>query len=184
MPAERTLDPFADEPCIDAAIARVPAPALISLSIAAVAIGVGQGALDDVVEIASTKTPLLADSTLALNPHFQFVLANADTTLRAARALLYENAEATWATVAEGSPLSFTERARIRATAVWATNRAVEVVTDAYRAGGGSPIYSTSPLQRRLRDINTLAQHFLVRNDTMTTAGAILAGLDVSPAVF
>jgi indole-3-acetate monooxygenase len=184
VPSDRTLVPFVDEPCIDAVIARIPPPALLSLGIASIAVGIGQGALDDIVELATKKTPLLAESTLARSGHFQLELANADTALRAARALLYESAGSMWAIVAAGAPLSLEDRARIRAAAVWATNRAIEVVTSAYRAGGGSSVYASSPLQRRLRDVNALAQHFLVRNDTLTTAGAILAGQDVSVMVF
>ena len=76
------------------------------------------------------------------------------------------------------------EEARIRAGAVWATDRAVSVVDTAYRAGGGSSLYSSCPLQRRLRDIHALTQHFLVRRDTMTTAGAILAGNEVHVLLF
>jgi alkylation response protein AidB-like acyl-CoA dehydrogenase len=182
--SDLTLDPFADDPCIDAVIARVPPPALLSLSIASVAIGIARGALDDIIALATAKTPLLAEGALAGNSHFQFELANADAALRAARALLYETAEATWGTVAGGSPLSLIDRARIRAAAVWATNRATEVVTGAYRAGGGSSVYASSPQQRRLRDVNALTQHFLVRNDTLTMAGAVLAGQDISPTVF
>jgi indole-3-acetate monooxygenase len=184
VPSERTLVPLVDRPCIDAVIARIPPPALASLSIASVAVGIAQGALDDIIELATKKTPLLAESTLARNGHFQFELANADAALRAARALLYESAESVWATAAGGSPLSIEDRARIRAAAVWTTNRAAEVVTSAYRAGGGSSVYASSPLQRRLRDVNAVTQHFLVRKDTLTTAGAILAGQDVSVMVF
>lgn len=184
VPSERTLVPLVDEPCIDAVIARIPPPALLSLSIASIAVGIGQGALDDIIELANKKTPLLAGSTLAGNGHFQLELANGDTALRATRALLHETAESLWTTTAAGTPLSLEARARIRAAAVWATNRATEVVTSAYRAGGGSSIYAASPLQRRLRDVNALTQHFLVRNDTLTTAGAILAGQDVSVMVF
>jgi alkylation response protein AidB-like acyl-CoA dehydrogenase len=182
--SDRTLVPLVDEPCIDAVIARIPPPALLSLNIASIAVGIGRGALDDIIELATAKIPLLAENTLARNGHFQFELANADAALRAARALLYESAEAAWATVAAGLPLPLEDRARIRAAAVWATNRAIEVVTSAYRAGGGSSVYASSPLQRRLRDVNALTQHFLVRNDTLTTAGAILAGQDVSVMVF
>ena len=109
-----------------------------------------------------------------------FVTLGADYTAE----LLHETAESLWTTTAAGTPLSLEARARIRAAAVWATNRATEVVTSAYRAGGGSSIYAASPLQRRLRDVNALTQHFLVRNDTLTTAGAILAGQDVSVMVF
>ena len=81
-------------------------------------------------------------------------------------------------------PFTLPQRARLRAAAVWATARAVAVVEAAYRAGGGSSIYADCPLQRRLRDVHAVTQHFLVKRDTLTTAGAILAGQDVSPPIF
>jgi hypothetical protein len=40
------------------------------MGIAAVALGVAQGALDDVVELAATKMPLLAAQPLATNSQF------------------------------------------------------------------------------------------------------------------
>jgi hypothetical protein len=86
--------------------------------------------------------------------------------------------------VAAGSALTLEDRARMRATAVWVAHRAASIVATAYRAGGGSSPYSTCPLQRRLRDIDALTQHFLVRRDTLVTAGAILAGQDVDVAIF
>jgi hypothetical protein len=57
-------------------------------------------------------------------------------------------------------------------------------VNTAYRSGGGSSPYLECPLQRRSRDINALTQHFLVKRETLTTAGAILAGQDVNVMVF
>jgi hypothetical protein len=45
-------------------------------------------------------------------------------------------------------------------------------------------VYADSPLQRRLRDIHAVTQHFLVKQDTMITAGAVLAGQDVTVPVF
>jgi alkylation response protein AidB-like acyl-CoA dehydrogenase len=80
--------------------------------------------------------------------------------------------------------MTLEQRARVRAAAVWVTEAAAGVVMSAYRAGGGSSIYGESPLQRRLRDVNAVTQHFLVRPDTLTTAGAILAGQEVSVPVF
>jgi indole-3-acetate monooxygenase len=184
VPRERTLDPLAGESCIDDPIARVPVPALLCLAIGSVALGIAQGAMEDIVAVAVAKTPLLAENKLAANPHFQFQLARADTGLRAARALLYESAESTWAMAAGGSALTLEQRARVRAAAVWVTEIAAEVVMSAYRAGGGSSVYDESPLQRRLRDINALTQHFLVRPDTLTTAGAILCGQELTVPVF
>ncbi len=181
---ERTFMPLADEPCLDEPVVNIPPPALFSLGIASVAIGVAQGALHDIVALAVDKTPLLANGPLASNPLFQLELAIADTELRAARALLYETAEAAWATASGTAPFDLEERARIRATAVWATERASAVVGAAYRSGGGSSVYTDCPLQRRLRDIQAVTQHFLVKRDTLTTAGAILAGQDVQVMVF
>ena len=58
------------------------------------------------------------------------------------------------------------------------------MVDVAYHAGGGSSLYIDSPLQRRLRDIHAVTQHFLVKADTLTTAGAVLAGQDADLTVF
>ena len=184
VPAERTVRPFEDPPCVDEPIVRIPPPPLIAPMIASVALGVAQGALDDILAIAAGKVPLLEHATLATSPHFQFELAMADTELRAARALLHESAEATWAAAVEGAPLTWEQRARARAAAVWATDRAAAVVGTAYRAAGGSSLYADCPLQRRLRDVHAVTQHFLVKRDTLTTAGAVLAGQDVTVPVF
>jgi alkylation response protein AidB-like acyl-CoA dehydrogenase len=72
----------------------------------------------------------------------------------------------------------------MRATAQWVTERSAAVVDAAYRAGGGSSLYVDCPLQRRLRDVRAITQHFLVKRDTMTTVGAILAGQDAELVVF
>jgi alkylation response protein AidB-like acyl-CoA dehydrogenase len=97
---------------------------------------------------------------------------------------VHEAAELAWATAAAGATLTLAQRARIRAAAAWATDRAAAIVTTAHRSGGGSSVYLDCPLQRRLRDIHAVTQHFLVRRDTFTTAGAILAGRDLELAVF
>ena len=182
--ADRTWRPLEDEPCLDEPVVRIPVPSLIALMVASVAVGLAQGALDDAVALAGHKVPLLADAPLTADALFQADLANADTDLRAVRALLHESAGALWATAVEGEPFSLRQRAQARAAAVWATTRAVAVVETAYRSGGGTAIYRTCPLERRLRDIHTLTQHFIVRQNTMTTAGAVLAGQDVDVVVF
>ena len=48
VPAERTYDPMGGEPCIDALIVHLPPPAVFSLVMASVALGIAQGALDDI----------------------------------------------------------------------------------------------------------------------------------------
>jgi indole-3-acetate monooxygenase len=86
--------------------------------------------------------------------------------------------------VTTGGELTLEQRARIRAAGVWVTARSVAVVEAAYRSGGGSSIYVDCPLQRRLRDVHAVTQHFAVKPDTLTTAGAVLAGQDITVPVF
>jgi alkylation response protein AidB-like acyl-CoA dehydrogenase len=178
VPAERSFVLW-DEPCLDVALLRIPELSLSSLRIGAVAVGIAHGALGEVTDLATGKVPLFSDRTLASNPLFQHQLADADAQLRAARTLLYTDADSAWATAVAGTPFTPEHRARIRGTATWVAKTAASVVDTAYTAGGGSSIYDTSPLQRRLRDIHALTQHFAVKLDTFTTAGAVLAGQDV-----
>jgi alkylation response protein AidB-like acyl-CoA dehydrogenase len=184
VPAQRTCLTWMDEPCLDEPLTRIVPPPLYALGVASVALGIAQSALDDILALSASKVPLLARSALAANPLFQHQLAVADTKLRAARGLLYGDATSAWATAVAGAALTPEQRARIRASATWAAATAASVVDMAYGAGGGSSIYSANPLQRRFRDIRALTQHFLVKLDTFTTAGAVLAGEEVDLTVF
>jgi alkylation response protein AidB-like acyl-CoA dehydrogenase len=178
VPAERSFAVW-DEPCVDIPLLRIPELSLASLSIGAVAVGIADGAIGEINDLATGKVPMFSDGTLASNPLFQNQLADADAQLRAARALLYADADEAWATAVARRPLTPDHRARVRASATWVTRTAATVVDMAYTAGGGSSLYASNPLQRRLRDIHALTQHFGVKLDTFTKAGAVLAGQDV-----
>jgi alkylation response protein AidB-like acyl-CoA dehydrogenase len=184
VPPERTFVPLEDVPCVDVPIVRIPTPAVFALGIAAVAIGTAQGALDDVVELAQEKLPLLAPTTLATHEQFQDGLARADARLGAGRSLLVGVARQLWASAETGASPSLEDRARARAAAAWATDAALDVTEFAYRAAGGGAVSRGSSLQRRLRDVHAITQHFLVRPDTFVAAGAILAGQGLSLPVF
>ena len=182
--AERTCLPFADPPCLDEPLLRMPMPPVFAFGVASAAVGIAQGALEDILALSAGKVPLLAHSALATNPLFQNQLGEADAQLRAARGLLYADAAAAWGTAAAGAELTPEHRVRMRATTTWAATTAASVVDMAYHAGGGSSIYAGSPLQRRFRDVHAITQHFLVKLDTFTTAGAVLAGAEADLTVF
>lgn len=182
--ADMTAPSLAENPCFDDPVVHLPVPAVFALAIASVAVGNAQGALDDVEELATTKMPLLASAPLATNALYQFDLASARTELHAARALLTELAETAWDRAVRGVPTSLDDRAMLRAAGVWATHRAAAVARSAYLSGGGSSVYEDCPLQRRLRDADAITQHFLVKRDALTTAGAAFAGQEVQVPAF
>jgi len=177
VPDERSFTLW-DEPALDGPLWRIPELSLSSLMMANVAVGIAEGALGEITTLASGKVPMLADSTLGANALFQHDLAEADARLRAARALLDADAATAWRIADAGRELSPEDRARTRSTAVWVARTAACVVDAAYHAGGGTSVYVSSPLQRRLRDVHAVTQHFALKPDTLTLAGSVLAGQD------
>lgn len=164
---------------LDFTLLRIPELSLSTMTLAAVAVGIAAGALGEVAELAGGKVPMFADTTLAANPLFRNQLGEADAALRAGRSLLHRDAAEAWAMAADRAPFDDPARARFRSATTWITATAAHVVDVAYRASGGTGLYTGSPLQRRLRDIHTVTQHFGLKLDTYTLAGAVLAGQDV-----
>ena len=181
-PEERTFSLFAGSSTLEGATFAIPILSELSLHTAAVAVGIGQGALDDLADLVSgAKRRLFAAHRLAESAVFQDLFGEADASLRAGRALLHMDADFAWAKAERGEPFSLLERARIRATATRVTGLAAQVVDAAYTAGGGTSVYASSPLQRRLRDIHALTQHIGVSRDAFAHVGALLAGEELDP---
>ena len=104
--------------------------------------------------------------------------AQAEAALRAARALLYEAIDQAWSAAVANGQVSVQDRASLRLAATHATSASAAVVATAYRLGGGSAIYDSSPLQRRFRDAHVATQHMLVGPATWELMGRLLLGLE------
>ncbi|MFV2101569.1 acyl-CoA dehydrogenase family protein [Micromonospora sp. LOL_024] len=155
----------------EAAVHRI---AQSSLIIGAVAVGLADGALTDLVQLATEgKRPALSARRLAASTVFQDRLGEAQTMHRAARALLYAEAAEAQAATDTSTPL---RRARLRAAAAQVTSLCAQVVDAAHTLAGGTAVYETSPLQRRLRDMRTATQHFVAGRDSYATLGALAVG--------
>ncbi|WP_223884296.1 acyl-CoA dehydrogenase family protein [Micromonospora craniellae] len=149
-----------------------------SLIIGAVAVGLADGALTDLVRLAADgKRPALSARRLADSPVFQDRLGEAQTMHRAARALLYAEAAESATAPDAASPGG---RARLRAAAAQVTSLCAQVVDVAYTLSGGTAVYDTSPLQRRMRDMRTATQHFVAGRDSYATLGALAVDEETS----
>jgi alkylation response protein AidB-like acyl-CoA dehydrogenase len=184
VPDELSFIVFGGEPSVDVPTLRVPEVARAAIQIASVTIGVAQGALDEILALALDKTPTFAEGPLVANPLFQHQFGEAQTQLRAARTALRAEADIAWAKAQAGAPFSTEDRAHVRGITTWVTKTATAVVDTAYQAGGSSAFYSGNSLQRRLRDAHVLTQHFVMKADTFTKVGAVLAGQEVDLTLF
>ncbi len=160
----------------------LPGPAFVmpmlqfSMHIGAVALGIAEGTIADLVALAGTKkVRLYARAELADQPLFQYRLGHAEADARAARALLTSSAASYWARAQAGTvdPTMVNE---VLQTTAWVVETSARAVDACYQAGGGTALYETSPLQRRLRDIHTLTQHASVQENVFATAGAAKLG--------
>jgi alkylation response protein AidB-like acyl-CoA dehydrogenase len=147
-----------------------------SLHIASVALGIAEGALADLVGFAATKKKrLYAQVALPDSPLFQHRIGHAEADLLAARAMLRERAEELWAQACAGE-VSPPFAPRVLQTSGWIAETAARAVDACYTAAGGSALYESSPLQRRLRDVHALTQHASLQDTVFTNAGLLRLG--------
>jgi indole-3-acetate monooxygenase len=65
-------------------------------------------------------------------------------------------------------------------TGIWLANTAVRVADACFSLGGGSALYETSPLQRRMRDMHAAAQHAAVPQRHNVGAGKMLLAVSAA----
>ena len=154
---------------------------LLAVSVAAVALGIGRAALDEIREMAPKKMPVGRRKPLSEWSVAQVSLAEGEAALRAGRAFLFEAIGGMWGTLEGGEQPTAQERALVRLAASQAVQGAVRAVDIAYNLGGGTSIYESSRLQRQFRDIHAVTQHVSVGPSSMEAAGRVLLGQDVPP---
>jgi alkylation response protein AidB-like acyl-CoA dehydrogenase len=143
---------------------------------AAVAVGIAQGALDDIIGIAGDKTPAMSRSKLAADPVAQHMVGSLATDLHMARALLHDVARGDQGSAPLGPPDNTATVIR-RARLARAASVAASVVDACYTVSGTTGLFESCPLQRRLRDVRAVTQHFLLsaRSAFAPVGAAVLA---------
>jgi len=181
VPSGHSASLFGDSPREPGPLYAFPIFGLLALAISGVALGIARGAIEDLLELAVGKLPTLQTKPLAAQSDTQIRVAKAEANLRAARALVGEAIGEAWRDVEGGGEVSLESRAALRMAANHAMVSSAGVVDEMYSLGGGTSIYSTSPLQRRFRDVHTATQHVLVGPPVWQTAGRVLLGQQVRP---
>lgn len=149
-----------------------------------VALGIGRRALDEVTELAKTKKRGYrgTEALIADRGSFQRFLGESDMRLRAAKSLCMETLEEAWELVTEGITPPPELQVRLRASSTYSTEEVVDVVSQSFRFGGGSAMFSSHVLQKCLRDVHAAAQHNMVSDRAYENHGQFLLGFpDANP---
>ena len=176
VPEAFTWDPDRAAPQRGGPLYHLGMPGFVANEHAAFALGVGRCALDAITTMAAGKARGVTPTVLADRPAFQRFVGASELKLRAARALAVEANQAAWSTVSSGGRLTPRQHAELRSAAVHATEAALDVVTGAFRAAGGTALYQSNVLQRCLRDLNAGAQHFMVSDSAYEALGQFVLG--------
>jgi alkylation response protein AidB-like acyl-CoA dehydrogenase len=156
---------------------RYPACGEVGLVVAAVLLAAGRAAIDELQALARSKTPFGSMKTLRDRAAVQEQLARAEADLRAARLLFYDAIATAWQRCQEGTPHTLEQRADLMLANVHAADTAARVTAAMHQLAGTSGIYTRSPLERLLRDVQTLRHHGFATAARYETFGQVHLGL-------
>jgi indole-3-acetate monooxygenase len=182
VPEARTLPLFTRVPFRGTAPTfRMGIMPIVAAGHAGWALGVARSMLDDVRELATTKTRMGEPATLANKPSFQRGLAHHESMWRAARLLVVETFGGVEAAVAGGDDLGPISRADMRAAAVYATECSREIAQWAHLAAGTTAIREGSRIERAFRDLYTGTQHAFISERVAIEAAQVWLGIVEDP---
>lgn len=170
------------KPVNDAPLYRFSFLGALSLSTAAVSLGLAQRAVEEIKNLVLQKRPITSKKPLAQNPITQHKIGQIQGNFLAAQSLFYQTIQNAKKEV-QNNPCSIETKAAIRLAACHSTSLSVQVVRDAYSLAGGSAIWQSGKLEELHRDIHVVSQHAMVSEVNYRTAGAVILGGKVPEAL-
>ena len=173
VPAEYVYD--RDEPAMrreDGPLYGFPLNTPYATGFSATALGLARAMFDEFLALAGEKTPRLGAGRLADNGAIQFEVGECEARLGAARAFLLRELEDVWEDAAARSRVTVEHRMRIRLASTFAIREAKAVGDAVFDAAGATAIFASNGMQRRFRDLHTVAQQLQGRKLHLQTVGA------------
>jgi indole-3-acetate monooxygenase len=178
VPSSNFFD-LGGQPCLPGPLYSA-AKQLIPLLYAANNLGIAEGSLDDIVAFAATgHRQQRAAIPMRDSEFFQAEVGRIYADLRAARSFLRDQAARHWSHALAGTPNEKDLLVEGAQVATWIANTCVRAADACFALGGSSAIYETSPLQRRMRDLHTAAQHTAVQQRNYISGGTLLLGRNI-----
>lgn len=138
----------------------VPLVAASSHPLAPAALGAAEGAYETVVGALTKRSGTYTGARVADFQAVQIKVARARCLIDSARAFLRGSAIAFHDAAAHGAAPDLETKLRFRAQSAFAVGQAREAVETLWSCYGAQGIYTHDPLQRYLRDVLAIGQHF------------------------
>jgi alkylation response protein AidB-like acyl-CoA dehydrogenase len=149
----------------------------------AVAVGIAEGAVDELIDLANTgRQQVRAAVPMRDSEIFRAELGRIAAEIRAARACLRAQTASHWRRALDGTLKNDAFLVQSTQTAIWVATTCVRAADACFALAGGSAVYETSLLQRRLRDLHTLGQHALTQQRHYVGGGKLLLDRSVADA--
>ncbi|MCH9671570.1 MAG: acyl-CoA dehydrogenase family protein [Gammaproteobacteria bacterium] len=144
---------------------------------AAVALGIGRGAVDTFFELANRSGSTASRATLLRDrPRAQESAAQAEAILNSARAFLVDAVGTAWDTLSNDSAAPGAAIAQARLAITHAMQESVRAVDKLFHAAGTNAVYEKNGIERHFRDVHVAAQHAAGQMSHYETAGKALLG--------
>lgn len=175
VPADATFDFFAPVRRRGGPVYDLGVLPLTAVGHAGFALGTTRRAIDELVDIATTKERLGASAPMRDQERFLIQLADLESRWRATDAWLRGAAAEAEQSTAEG-PADLTKATALRQATVFATQEGADIARCAYRLSGTSGLRD-GPLSQAFRDLHAGTQHFFAGE-----AASIDMGRDIMDA--
>jgi len=157
------------------ALFAIPLVAASSHPLAPAAVGAAEGALDLFLETMAKRTGTYTGARVADFQAVQIKVARARCLIDSARDLLRQSAIAFQAAAERDAAPNLETKLRFRAHSAFAVGQAREAVETLWSCYGAQGLYTRDPLQRYLRDVLAINQHFSFNFDIAGAAYGLFA---------
>jgi alkylation response protein AidB-like acyl-CoA dehydrogenase len=142
-----------------------------------VALGIGQAAIDELIGLASGKTPSYTAQSLQNREVAQANVARAQATIGAARAYLHQTVDSVHRTAQAGMKPTLLEGIQVQLATCNALEAGSRVVNLVHDTVGTSGIRQEQRFQQLYRDGRTISQHAFASLSRYESCGKVLFGL-------
>jgi 3-hydroxy-9,10-secoandrosta-1,3,5(10)-triene-9,17-dione monooxygenase len=139
---------------------RIPIVAASSHPLAPAALGAAEGAYELFLQTMATRAGTYTGARVADFQAVQIKVARARCLIDSARDLLRQSAIAFQAAAQRDEAPDLETKLRFRAHSAFAVNQSREAVETLWSCYGAQGLYTRDPLQRHLRDVLAISQHF------------------------